>query len=149
MAMAELRHQMHMQEVEKKIKLLQMNWFIKNYEQATGNLDKSKPIVSIQSTKLIDEIRGMRALIKDINGKLEEYQKRINAKESEKPDERATESVVTHTSYMYPIRFDIEQQLYNGIRYKLYHLSKFIFILGGSFKFLNSIFRIVSTVFKI
>lgn len=130
MAMAELRHQMHMQEVEKKIKLLQMNWFIKNYEQATkSHPDKPKPTVSIQSTKLIDEIRGMRTLIRDIKGKLEEYHKRINAKESEKPDEKASENVETDISYMYPVRFDIEQQLYNGIRYKLptyTHRSKFI-----------------------
>ncbi|XP_060878148.1 uncharacterized protein LOC132950644 [Metopolophium dirhodum] len=110
MAMAELKHQMHMQEVEKKIKLLQMNWFIKNYEEANENPDKPKPTVSVQSTKLIDEIREMRTLIKDINGKLEEYQKEINAKEFEKPGE-----TVPDISYMYPVPFDIEQQLYNGI----------------------------------
>jgi len=121
-----------MQEVEKKIKLLQMNWFIKNYEQATkSHPDKPKQTVSIQSTKLIDEIRGMRTLIRDISGKLEEYRKRINAKESETPDEKASENVETDISYMYPVRFDIEQQLYNGIRYKLptnTHRSKFIYI---------------------
>lgn len=93
-----------------------MNWFIKNYEEANENPDKLKPTVSIQSTKLIDEIRGMRTLIKDINGKLEEYQKEINTKKSKKPDEIAPESFETDISYMYPVPFDIEQQLYNGIR---------------------------------
>lgn len=118
MAMAELRHQMHMQEVEKKIKLLQMNWFIKNYEEAIENSDKPKPIVSIQSTKLIDEIRGMRTLIKDINGKLEEYQKEINKKALEKLDENVLSRLETDISYMYPIPHDIKNQLYNGIKYK-------------------------------
>jgi len=112
-----------MQEVEKKIKLLQMNWFVKNYEEANENPDKPKPTISAQSTRLIDEIRGMRALIKDINGKLEEYQKEINAKEFEKPDENAPERFETDISYMYPVPFDIEQQLYNGMRYKLYRYS--------------------------
>jgi len=118
MAMAELRHQMHMQEVEKKIKLLQMNWFIKNYEEATENSDKPKPIVSIQSTKLIDEIRGMRTLIKDINGKLEEYQKEINKTALEKLDKNVLSRFETDISYMYPIPHDIKHQLYNGIKYK-------------------------------
>lgn len=118
MAMAELRHQMHMQEVEKKIKLLQMNWFIKNYEEAIGNSDKPKPIVSIQSTKLIDEIRGMRTLIKDINGKLEEYQKEINKKALEKLDKNVLSRFEIDISYMYPIPHDIKHQLYNGIKYK-------------------------------
>lgn len=120
MAMAELRHQMHMQEVEKKIKLLQMNWFIKNYENAYENPDKPKPTVSAQSTRLVDEIRGMRTLIKDINRKLEEYQKEINLKESKKPEENAPELFEADISYMYPVPFDTKQQLYNGTRYKFY-----------------------------
>lgn len=123
MVMAELRHQMHMQEVEKKIKLLQMNWFIKNYEKAYENPDKPKPTVSAQSTRLVDEIRGMRILIKDINRKLEEYQKEINSKESEKPEENSPERFEADISYMYPVPFDTEQQLYNGTRYKLFYSS--------------------------
>uniref|UniRef100_A0A2S2NE29 Uncharacterized protein n=1 Tax=Schizaphis graminum TaxID=13262 RepID=A0A2S2NE29_SCHGA len=118
MAMSELRHRMHMQEVEKKIKLLQMNWFIKNYEEAIENSDKPKPTVSIQSTKLIDEIRGMRTLIKDINAKLEEYQKEINKKAFEKLNENASARFETEISYMYSVPPDIKHQLYNGKKYK-------------------------------
>jgi len=106
-----------MQEVEKKIKLLQMNWFIKHYEEKIEN--RVEPIkattVSIQSTRLVNEIREMRTLIKDINNKLQNYQKEINAKEFVKPDKSAPERIETDISYMYPVPSDIENQLYNGI----------------------------------
>lgn len=117
MSMAEMRHRLHMQEVEKKIKLLQMNWFLKNYEGANENPDKPKPTVSVQSTRLIDEIREMRTLIKGIHGKLEEYQKELNAK----PSKNAPTRIETEISYMYPVPSDIEHQLYNGIKYKSYN----------------------------
>lgn len=119
MAIAELRHQLHMQEVEKKIKLWRMNLFIKNQEEANLNLDKTKPTQSAQMTKLINEIREMRAQIKEINMKVDEYQKELNSKGLEKQNnnDSPTSFLEIDNSYMYPIPADVERQLYTGMAY--------------------------------
>jgi len=126
MTQALLRKQIHLQEVEKKIKLLQMNWFIKNHEEANKNIDGPKPTApSAQTIRLINEIQEMRTEIKDINVKLEEYQKEINTKDTaNKPDEdqpSPTSLLETDISYMYPVPPDVKLQLYNGINIFLYY----------------------------
>lgn len=113
---AELRNQMHMQEVEKKLKLLQMNWFIKNHEESNENPDRSKPTQSVQMTKLVEEVREMRAQIKEINIKVDEYQKELNL-DTKRPNDTNINRLDVNVSYMYPVPPDIESQLYNGIIY--------------------------------
>lgn len=112
MTLAELRH---MQEVENKVKLLRMNWFLKNYEQENENPDKPKPVASTsaRTKRLVLEIQEMRDEIKDINTKLEEYRKKINAKSSYDLSPPAQVGQ-TEISYMYPILPNVEQQLYTG-----------------------------------
>jgi len=116
MAQAELRRQMHMQEVEKKIKLLQMNWFIKNYHEE-ANDDGPRPTApsSVHTTRLIDEIREMRAEIRYINAKLDEYQREINDKRTaNKPSRPSPPLLETNVSYMYRVPSDVKIQLYTG-----------------------------------
>lgn len=114
--MAELRHRLHMQEVEKKVKLLRMNRFLKNYEQENENPDKPKPAAttSALTRRLVLEIQDMRDEIKDINTKLEKYQKKINAKLSNDPS-LPVHFEQTEISYMFPIPPDVGQQLFIGM----------------------------------
>lgn len=116
MTRAEIRHQIHMQEVEKKLKLVRMNWFIKNYETIAANTDKPKTITSPKMEELVKEIYKMRAKAKDMYAKLDDYQNKLNTKASDLQDNDIT--LVTEpmsTTNMYPIPSDVELQLYNGI----------------------------------
>lgn len=107
---AEMRHIAHMLEVEKKIKLLRMNWFIKNRDEAEKHTNRLKP-TSFQTAKIVEEIRAMRAEIKAINAKVEEYQRELNAKNSDKPVDNGQPPPETAYSYMYPVPFDVKNQL--------------------------------------
>lgn len=90
-----------------------MNWFIKNYEEANQNADKPKSTVTPQATRIVNEIRDMRAEIKDINIKLDKYQKELNAKASDQPADGGG-SLETDISYMYPVPPDVDRLLYTG-----------------------------------
>lgn len=117
MTQSELRQQIYMQEMEKKIKLLQMNWFIKNHEEAEKNTDEPRPTApSAQTKRLIDDIREMRSEIGDIKAKLDEYQKEINKKTADEQEDQASQSLHLETdiSYMYPVPSDVKLQLYTG-----------------------------------
>lgn len=119
---AEMRHMAHMLEVENKIKLLRMNWFIKNQEEADKHPDQPKPVTSVQTAKIIEEIREMRAEIKEINAKVEEYQKELNAKNLGKTTDDSHPRLQLpeiNFSYMYPVPPDIKNQLFTGT----YHIS--------------------------
>lgn len=116
MTLNELRHRAHVQEVEKKIKLLQMNWFIRNHEEADDNPDKPKYSASTQTTKLVREIQEMRTEIKDIKAKLNEYQKELNAKAPSQfaNDGGGVPRLETEITYMYPVPSNVENLLYTG-----------------------------------
>lgn len=116
MTRTELRRQTHMQEVEKKIKLSQMNWFIKNHHEE-ANDDGPRPTApsSVHMTRLVDEIREMRAEIRYVNAKLDEYQREINDKRTaDKPDRPSPPLLETNVSYMYRVPSDVKLHLYTG-----------------------------------
>lgn len=112
-----------------------MNWFIRNHEEADDDPYKPKPTASTQTAKLVKEIQEMRTEIKYINAKLNEYQKKLNAKASDRPADDdgggggggggglRSETEIT---YMYPVPSNIKNLLYTGINLiatiKLYNI---------------------------
>lgn len=103
-----------MTEVEKKLKLLRMNWFLKNQENASRDQpDGSKPERSVRAEKLVAEIEELRADIRQINEKMAEYQRDVTAKESNVPDGRKL-FPAKDISYMYPVPPEVQILLSTG-----------------------------------
>lgn len=119
--MSELRHRVLLQETEKKIKLLRMNWFVKNHEQRRADADaQTRPAAydSTRAARLVDEVRAMRAEVEATNVALERYRRRLQedrtaAKGAGGRDDDAA-GPETDFSYMYPVPADVRLQLYTG-----------------------------------
>jgi len=121
MTMSELRHRTLLRETEEKVKLLRMNWFVKNHEQQRADADaQTRPAArdSARAARLADEVRAMRAEVRAINAALERYRRRLQDGRTgaEGAGGRDDDDAVPETdfSYMYPVPPDVQLQLYTG-----------------------------------
>lgn len=114
MALSKLRYQLLKEEMERKNKLQQTNWFVKNIEDAYENPYVPK-VNAAKTRRFLNEVREMQAEIKEIYSDLEKYQMEINVKKHHKSDvNKSLPRLDTDISYMYPVPPDVQQQLYTG-----------------------------------
>ncbi|XP_050541096.1 uncharacterized protein LOC126905449 [Daktulosphaira vitifoliae] len=114
MSLSEIRHKLQMQQVENKIKLIRMNWFIKNYEKLFQNPEKPKVLSSSKMGELFEEIQEMRESSKEIYKKLQVYQKDIDNQFKNKNNEQCIKEIAILPN-MFPVPEDVMKELLNGV----------------------------------